>query len=683
MIVGRQGSMKVQAILTLILVVLGGSIFSQCDFEPSEKLVKLLEKADDKKKYDSDKRYEFYQDALEMDENCWPCLKRLGEVEFMRAKRGGSSFSAAEAYFNELIERCPEYHSAPHYYLGAINYANQNYSAAAEYFEKFLHFPDDNPEAFDKDYDKKYLEVEGALPDVKFWNEFYSSDLEMAPRIVEGVSSSADDYLPAVSPDGEIMFYTRKMQKKAKGDLYSRDVEEFTWSRRPDINAVFDDGAALPAPFNQGDNYGGATISVDNKEMFIAKKNPVAGNPDNIDLYYTHYEMFFDATIGKDNYRWTSLENLGPNVNTDDGWEAQPSLSGDGQLLFFAKLSAETQIDKNGNPSHDIYVSTRLEDGSWGVAEAIGSGLNTTGQEKSPFMHSDSKTLYFASDGHRGRGGMDIFYCKMNDDGSFTEPKNIGHPINTENDESGLIVSADGERAYFFSRLIRGSKGYDIYAFELPEKAKPEKVMILKGSATDESGDALQNATVEITYAQSKEAQEIKISEDDGKYAAVVNLAREEDVVMSVKKDGIAFNSRMVANKDVVKKPSVVKLEVEAQKMAKNKPFLINDIYYSTNSADIDRASKIILDQFAVYLLENPRISIEIRGHTDDVGSDSDNLALSMDRAFEVKGYLEGLGVPGKRIKAQGFGESKPVADNSTAAGRTQNRRTEFVVNAM
>jgi outer membrane protein OmpA-like peptidoglycan-associated protein/tetratricopeptide (TPR) repeat protein len=675
--------MNRKTVLTLALLVIGTIAWAQCDFEPSEKLVKLIEKAGDKKKYDSEKRYEFFQDALEMDENCWPCIKRLGEVEFKRAKRGGGSFSAAEAYFNDLIERCPGYHSAPHYYMGAINYATQNYALATEHFEKFLHFPDDNPDAFDKDYDKKYIEVEGALPDVKFWDEFYNSDLEMDPRIVEGVSSSDDDYLPAVSPDGEIMFYTRKMQKKAKGDLYSRDVEEFTWSRREGINDIFDDGAALPAPFNQGDNYGGATISVDNKEMFIAKKNPVAGNPDNIDLYYTHYELYFEATIGKNSYRWTALESLGPNINTDDGWEAQPSLSGDGKLLFFAKLSAETEIDKNGNPSHDIYVSARKDDGSWGVAKPIGSGLNTTGQEKSPFMHSDSKTLYFASDGHRGRGGMDIFYCKMNDEGGFSEPKNIGHPINTENDESGLIVSADGERAYFFSRIIRGSRGYDIYAFELPEKAKPEKVMILKGSATDESGEALTNATVEITYAQSRIAQEIQISEDDGRYAAVINLERNEDVIMSVKKEGIAFNSRIVANVDIAEKPSVVKFEVKAQQIAKNKPFLINDIYYSTNSAEIDRASKIILDQFALYLLDHPRISIEIRGHTDDIGSEGDNLALSMDRAFEVKGYLEAHGISGKRIKDQGFGESKPVSDNGTTAGRSQNRRTEFVVNAM
>lgn len=666
----------------MVLMTADGAM-AQCEFEPSEKVTKLLEKSEDKKKYDSDKRNEFLMDALDEDDKCWPCMHRLGVLYFKRAKRAGSSFGNAQSMLTQLVESCPDYHSDPLYYLGAMSYADRDYEAALDYFDRFIHFPDDDPDAFDKDYDKKYDEVQETLPDIRFWKEFYESDVELDPTRVDGVSSSSDEYLPAISPDGEIMFYTRKFMKKAKGDMFSTQVEEFTESHRGDINGVFDAGVALPPPFNVNAKYGGATISVDNKEMYIAASNPVAGNPNNIDLFKTKFELAYDENEGKNVYMWTELESIGDHINTDMGWEAQPSLSGDGQLLFFTKVGPECLANNNGEPSHDIFVCRRQEDGSWGAPESAGTTINTTGHEKTPFMHSDSKTLYFASSGLRGRGGMDIFYCKMNDDGTFGEAKNIGHPVNSIEDETGLIVSADGEVAYFASQRIKGGKGYDVYAFKLPEKAKPEKVMVLKGEAKNEEGDPVPEARVQLTYAQSKEVKEVAVDENDGRYATIVNLERNEDVVMNVIGEDIAFNSRIVVSKDEKDPPAVVKLEVETQEISTNKPFLINDIYYATNSADINRASTVILDQFAAYLLENTSLIIEIRGHTDDIGSEGDNLALSMDRAFEVKGYLERQGVPGKRITAQGFGESKPVESNDLESGRAKNRRTEFVIKRM
>jgi outer membrane protein OmpA-like peptidoglycan-associated protein/tetratricopeptide (TPR) repeat protein len=658
--------------------------FAQCDFEPSPKVIKLLEKADDSKKYDFDQRYEFLQSALEEEDNCLPCMMRLGEIAFKRAKRGNSSFSEAQHLYEILVEKCDDYHSEPFYYLGAMSYADRNYDQAIAYFDRFLHFPDDDPSKFNKDYDKLYEEVTEALPDIQFWQEFYSSELDEEPTLVKGVSSSFDEYLPALSPDGEIMFYTRVVERKAKGDLYSTKAEEFTWSFRPDINAIFDGGEPLTAPFNKGANYGGATISVDNKEMYITVKNPLPSNKDNFDIFRTEYTMVYDEVQKKDVYQWTELERLGEQINTDDGWEGQPSLSGDGQLLFFVKAGPTTLPNEAGTANtQDLFYSERQADGSWGTAKNMGPQFNTSGEEKSPFMHSDSHTLYFSSSGLRGCGGLDIFYCKYQEDGTWTTPKNIGHPINTPQDETGLVVSADGEMAYFYAKHIKGSRGYDIYSFPMPNKAKPEKVMILKGTVEDEHGEPAQDALVELTYAQSKTIQQVSVNNDDGKYATIVNLEKGEDVVMSVVHEDIAFNARMVVSKEEETPPAVVKLEVETQTMVANKPFVINDIYYATSSADISRESKIVLDQFALYLADHPSIVIEIRGHTDDIGSEADNLALSMDRAFEVKGYLEQQGVPGKRITAVGFGESKPVAANDTADGRAKNRRTEFLIKKM
>lgn len=666
----------------LMALFLAYSSYSQddCTYAPSGKVQKLLDQSFDTKKYETDQRIEFLEKALDEEPKCLPCLMRIAEIQFKVAKRGGS-FAASKQHYSKVVELCPEFHSAPYYYLGAICYADGEYEQSEKYFEKFLRFPSDDPSKFEKDYDNKYAEVEEALVSVRAYAEIYKDKIEYNPVKVAGVSSGSDDYLPLISPDGEIMFFTRTVMKQAKGDYVQKMNEEFSWSRRPDINSMFDEGASLPSPFNQGANCGGATITVDNRELIVAMKNPNPKNPNNIDLFYTRYEMSLDDK-GNKVYHWGELVSLGENINTTDGFEGQPSLSGDGKTLFFVGVRPECKTDKSSNFSHDLFYSQRQHDGTWGPCKPLPGKINTHGQEKAPFMHSDSKTLYFASDGHIGVGGMDIYYCKMNDDGGFSDIHNIGYPINSTSDELGIIVSSDGEVAYFGARNFQNNKGWDVYQFKMPERAKPEKVMLVKGQVKDKSGEPVQDAKVEITYTESKEKEEVKVNNDDGSYAAIVKIERNQNVTLSVEGNGIAFNSRMVSKKD---QPAAVvtKLNMETKETKQGEPFVINDIYYSTNSADIAIDSKIILDAFAEYLNENPSMEIEIGGHTDDVGDDKANLALSSERAFEVMNYLVTKGVSSKRMTYKGYGETKPVASNNTEEGKARNRRTEFVIRKM
>ncbi|MEZ4739397.1 MAG: hypothetical protein R2818_08570 [Flavobacteriales bacterium] len=206
-----------------------------------------------------------------------------------------------------------------------------------------------------------------------------------------------------------------------------------------------------------GDSYGGVTISVNNKEMFVT----VCGPPIPADIKQlrplpcTSYDTHFDLDQGGQVFEWSGLENLGPNINTPDGWESQPSLSADGNTLYFACQRSQTD-------GIDIFQSTRTSKGDWSPARPV-PGINTYGDEKAPFMHSDSRTFYFAAKppvdetgridearGHRSIGGYDIFYSKLNDDGTWTRPKNISNPINTDQDEHGL----DRQRGWPY-RLFR------------------------------------------------------------------------------------------------------------------------------------------------------------------------------------------------------------------------------------
>jgi outer membrane protein OmpA-like peptidoglycan-associated protein len=165
-----------------------------------------------------------------------------------------------------------------------------------------------------------------------------------------------------------------------------------------------------------------------------------------------------------------------------------------------------------------------------------------------------------------------------------------------------------------------------------------------------------------------------------GTWIAAISLAKKENIVITIKKDSVAFNSKVVDIKNLTAQSAPINIPIAVMKAEKDKSYIINDIHYETNSADIEQRSKLILQSFAEYLVENPNLYVEIQGHTDNKGNPKDNLALSTDRAYSVKSYLENFKVNGKRITAKGYGQEKPLADNGTEAGRAQNRRTEFLI---
>jgi outer membrane protein OmpA-like peptidoglycan-associated protein len=314
----------------------------------------------------------------------------------------------------------------------------------------------------------------------------------------------------------------------------------------------------------------------------------------------------------------------------------------------------------------------------------LGPEINTPGNEKTPFMHSDSETLYFSSDGHFGFGGYDIFYIRKNEKGVWMEAENIGSPINGTGDDTGFFVSTDTKTGYFFSfesdGKIRG-KGvgrYDLFGFDLYAEARPQSVSLIKGSVKDSEGNQVSGAVLEIKDIKTKVISFANVDSASGEYMLAVK--KKNDVILTVKKDNIAFNSQIVR---VAELPAVLEapvIDLKVQEAKSGSSFVMNNIQYNTNSADLQEESKIILENFAIYLKENPKIEVEIQGHTDNVGNPKDNEALSTNRAFTVKSLLESYGIDGKRITAKGYGQNKPVADNKIESGRAKNRRTEFLI---
>ncbi len=647
-----------------------------CAAPTDKKIVKLLEDA--AKAKDPAQRHAKLKSTLEIDPECIECNFRLGLSAYRIARESGKGYDAAIRYLEKVQATCPTYHSDLLYTLGTMRYAEGDFAGAAKAFEAFRKFPSDDATRMSKDHDKKYQDVEEVMPELQFYVDFYSNTAPLDPKALANVSTTDDEYLPMFSPDNELLFFTRKRMVRAKGDIVSREVEELMEARRPNASTDFDPARILPEPFNTGDNYGGVTISVNNKEMFVTVCEP----PDsrgyrNCDIFRTHYDSRFNLDYGGQEWEWTGLEDLGPNINTPDGWESQPSLSGDGRTLYFATVRANTD-------GIDIFQSTRNEKGEWSKAVPV-KGINTYGNEKAPFMHSDSRTLYFAAKpdssgrGHRSIGGYDIFFSKLKDDGTWTKPKNIGHPINTDQDEHGLIVSTDGRTAYFASGRYKGMGGLDIYGFKLPENARPEEVLLVKGQVKDDKGQVVKDATVEIKYMDTRQTEIIQVDNADGRYATVVKLRPGADVVMTVKKQDHVFESRSFSAEDSLK-AGVTAVDMTVRKIEVGKSYRVNDIKFASNSTAITKASEHILDELIVFLKENPTVKIRVEGHTDNVGRMEDNMALSSDRAFTVMEYLQDHGVAGGRLAFKGLGPTKPVASNDSADGRALNRRTEFVI---
>jgi outer membrane protein OmpA-like peptidoglycan-associated protein/tetratricopeptide (TPR) repeat protein len=593
---------------------------------------------------------------------------------------GDKSMQKAEDMFRKALEQCSDYHADCFYYLGVINFTQKDNKEALQWFKAFQTFKHSDVKRYSDDHDKRLKDVKEVLADLEAEEDILGKQVPFAPQIVKNVSTKSDEYFPMISPDNELIFYTRKKSKAGMGDELYKDalvVEEFTFSQRPDINALFSGGEGLKSPFNTGEfsNYGSATLSVDNKEMIICacKKEIVYGRDYlNCDLYSTKYER---SGAGGNDFNWTPLVNLGPNINTKDGWEAQPSLSADGNTLFYTAARPTTR-------DNDIFIALRNADGTWGQARPFDE-INTDGKDKSPFLHQDSETLYFVSsstDKRRGVGGLDIFYIRE-ENGVWGKPKNIGYPINSKEDELGLFVSTDGKMAYFSSRV---GGVWNIYSFELYAEARPKAVAILKGELKDEQGLPVKDATIEVAYSDSDKVTQVKVNGDDGKYATVVKLDKPQDVMVTVKKEGHAFDSKVIDTKTIQpEKVSFKGNDLAVKEIKVGEAYTINDVLYATNSAVLNDRSKFILKGFARFLKENPTVSVSIQGHTDDVGDDDKNLILSQQRADGVKDFLISQGVNASRLKSEGFGESQPKVPNTNESNRAKNRRTDFVIDKM
>ena len=632
---------------------------------------KLFKKARDfQKSGKKEEAYEIYDEILAdypdyLEVNYYYAMGLYYPLEanqFISRRKDRSDVTKAIAAFNRINNVCPYFKPSHNLYAAELAYNNEMFPEAVRFAGVIV----DNPDLFSDPKDEEKLrKAKIILRRARFYDNILNHPVPFDPHPVSNISTSADEYLGTLSPDGQLFYFTRR-KYVSDGNPFGegRVLKEF-FSCSEKKGGQFGEGDMLQAPFNNAEGEGSPTINLTNDLLIFTQRHTVklpGGTYPNYDLYYSEF----------DGYSWSEPKPLPGKINRNDSWESQPSLSSDGRLLFFAS-------DRPGGyGGSDIWYATRKSDGSWNDPVNMGPTINTERNERSPFLHTDSKTLYFSSNGHDGLGGQDIFYSKMDSKRQWSEPVNIGSPINTENDEVDFFVSLDGKTGYFSSNNY-GDKDWNIYQFELYEEARPHTMVIVKGKVTADEGD-LENAVVEIRDTNANVISTGIVSAAQGKYAvaAEVNHEDPQPLIVNVKKEGYSFDTQIIKPEEITEE--IIEKDAEVKAVETGKVCDLRDIYYETNDFSLTSESKMLLALFIEFLKENPTVKVEIQGHTDNIGRDDDNLLLSENRAKSVYDYVVSQGIPANRLRYKGYGETMPIASNSTEAGRAKNRRTVFLI---
>ncbi len=468
-------------------------------------------------------------------------------------------------------------------------------------------------------------------------------------KLDNGINSEYPEYSPNFSLNANSVVFTRKIRGQ-------EDLFEATW-----------DGSGynvLPIEaINTKYNEGAQTISGKGDLLIFTHCNEDFGFG-SCDLYQT------SRIDGK----WQKPSNLGKTINSA-GWESHPSISPDGNVLYFASNR------KGGFGKSDIWRSEKIN-GEWQPPTNLGPKINTIDHDDSPFIHADGRTIYFRSKGHLGIGGYDIFVSRYSEN-LWNTPINVGAPINTLGNEGNLVVSLDGRYGYYSSDM--SNNDMDIYRFELPLEFRPEPMTYVEGIVLSHMDKKPIPAKIEVTDIE-KNVDLVSINVDaGGKFLFAVPVKKM--LSMHIEQEGYVFHSSHIAYDEVRSGQDpyeeIISLfpikTIQEEKAIK--PVILKNIFFASNSAVLLPQSKVEVDYLSQLLLDKKELKITIIGHTDNVGNDKDNLYLSLERAKAVRAAILLNGISPERIKYDGKGEMDPIASNETEEGRAINRRTEFIIN--
>lgn len=487
-------------------------------------------------------------------------------------------------------------------------------------------------------------------------------------QLDKNVNSEYNDLNALLSPDGKILYFSRQNHPDNAGGV--KDKEDIWYSELgPDGKWTLAKNAG-PALNNAYPNFVNSvtTATPDGKAVIL-----VLGNQ-----YKDNGKMVSGVSISNNiGGKWSTPKNLQIKNDYNYSERAQYFLSNTQKVLL---MSVDREDTRGGR---DIYVSFSENDTIWSEPLNLGTDINTAGEESTPFLASDDRTLYFSSNGYSGYGGSDIYMSKRLDDTwtKWSDPQNMGPDINSKTDDIFFNIPSTSDYAYF-SRAIT-PENFDIYRVKMPLFKNPEPIVIVKGTLVDaKTGNPL---GAKIIYERLRDGKEMGVTYSDpvtGQYE--IHLPGGELYGFRAEaKDHISENRNLDLRN--FKSPGTfqddVKLEpIQVAAIQENVTITLNNIFFDFDKSTLKPESFPELNRIVTLLNEKPAMQVEIAGHTDPTGPAEYNMGLSERRAKSVGRYLVDKGITTERISIVFFGETKLIDMTNTRDGNAKNRRVEFKI---
>jgi len=485
----------------------------------------------------------------------------------------------------------------------------------------------------------------------------------MIERLSENVNSEYKEYKPLLSPDGKVLYFSRKNHPENIGGV--ADNEDIWYSEKNEETGEWEKAKNIgPTLNNAGPNFV-SSVTPDGKTAVL-----LLGN-----RYLENGKMAAGISMSNNsNGEWSEPSTITIENDYNYSDKANYYLTNNRKVL----LMSVDRDDTNGG--RDLYVSFLKSDTLWSEPLNIGKQVNTVGEESCPFLAADDKTLYFSSNGYSGFGGSDIYAVKRLDDTwtNWSTPENLGETINSDQEDLFFNIPVTSEHAYY-SRGV-SEEDADIYRIPLPIFVMPERVIAVSGQLIDsKTGKPVQGKIIYERLSDGKEVGIANSNPETGEYEMI--LPEGEQYGWRAVADGYISENQNLDLRNIegddktISHKNLKLVPIENQAVV-----TLNNVFFDFEKATIRPESKPELDRLSKLLSERSSMIIEVAGHTDTSGPDAYNMQLSKRRAMAVADYLTKSGIASEKVTVKYFGETKPAETNDTREGRRKNRRVEFTI---
>lgn len=521
--------------------------------------------------------------------------------------------------------------------------------------------------------DQRYIgRIDKMIENCEFAIEAIKNPVDFDPiNLGSSINSELPEYFPSITADDSTFLFTRRVNDlSAPG---GRQEEIFVSKKTPNNN--WSNSSLVSNAINSKYNEGAPTFSPDGQYIiFVGCETGAKGDYEYGDdrKGYGSCDLFYSQNNGTN---WSKPVNLGSKINSKH-WETQPSFSSDGKTLYF--IRGMTYDRQRRNPDNqDIYVTTITEDGQWSKPEKLPPNINSPHREESVQIHPDGKTLYFSSNGHPGMGGMDLYMSRKLDDNTWSDPINLGYPLNTYKNDISILISPKGDKGYLSSDREGGYGDLDLYSFNVDKKFKPLPITFIKGKIIDAESKLPLFAFFQLTdLKKGNIISQMQSKLGNGEF--LITVPKNIDFALHAEKEGYMFYSRNIYRDNLsLSKDGFLIIELEKVKPG---TFILENIFFEKSKSSLKKSSLVELNKVLKLMQINPDLKVQISGHTDSDGDDDFNLELSINRAKSVVNWLIENNIDQNRLSFKGYGETRPIEENNSITNKAKNRRTELTI---